>query len=323
MTVRDLKVAYLGLTGMLVAVDDVSLDIREREWLSIVGESGSGKSTLAFSLINLVPPPGKIVAGKIVFEGRDILSLTREELRMLRGKEISMIFQDPMTSLDPLRRVGDQIAEVMLEHEGGGKREAWRKAEKLVRGAGLRPDILYRYPHELSGGQRQRIMISMAMILEPKILIADEPTTALDVIVQDAIMNLLEELKSLGTTIILITHDLALAAERSDRIAVMYAGRLVEVGDADSVIDSPLHPYTKGLLDSVPDVWSDEPVIPIPGSPPDLRNPPRGCRFHPRCPYTTEKCKKEEPPRVLVDGGRMVSCWLRVEDRESRLEGDG
>ncbi len=308
--IRDLVIAYMSLSGPLKAVDKVSLSIKKGEWLSIVGESGSGKSTLAFSLIGLVPPPGKVVNGQILFEGKNILAMNKNQLRQLRGKEISMVFQDPMTSLDPLRRVGDQITEVVMEHEEVDKKEAWRRAEKIMTDVGLTPEMLYRYPHQLSGGQRQRVMIAMSMVLKPKVLIADEPTTALDVIVQEAIMDLLEEMKSLGTTIILITHDLALAAERSDRIAVMYAGKLAEVGPIKDVVENPLHPYTKGLLDSVPEVWSDKPVKSIPGNPPDLRNPPKGCRFHPRCEKAMEKCRQKEPPTMVLGGERIVSCWL-------------
>ena len=316
MNIREITVAYMGLTGPLKAVDKVSLSIRGGEWLGIVGESGSGKSTLAVSMINLIPPPGHILGGEVLFNGKNILTLTKDKLREIRGKEISMIFQDPMTSLDPLRRVGDQLIEVVMEHEGGGKKTIYSKAESLVKKAGLSPDILKRYPHQLSGGQRQRIMIAIAMIMNPDILIADEPTTALDVIVQEAIMDLLEKMKETGTSIVLITHDLALAVERSDRIAVMYAGRLVELGDVDSIVHTPLHPYTKGLLESVPDVWSDKPVKPIPGMPPDLRNPPSGCRFHPRCPFAMKKCTEKEPRLIVLKNDRRVACWLHTDGIE-------
>ncbi len=307
--IKNLVIEYLSLTGPLRAVDNVTLNIKRGEWLGIVGESGSGKSTLAYSLIGLIPPPGRVARGSVLFNGVDLTRLGREKLRMIRGREITMIFQDPMTSLDPLRRVGDQIAEVAVEHKVAGWREALEMAAESLAKVGLPREAIYRYPHELSGGQRQRVMIAMAMLLKPKLLIADEPTTALDVIVQESIMDLFEKLKRMGTSIVLITHDIALAAERSDRIAVMYAAKLAEVAPVEKLVSEPLHPYTKGLIDSTPDVWSDRKLKSIPGFPPDLRRPPRGCRFHPRCPKAIEICRVKEPPEVNVDG-RIVKCWL-------------
>jgi len=307
--VIDLEVTYLTLGGRLKAVEGASFSVRQGEWLSIVGESGSGKSTLAYAIMRLVPPPGRISGGRIIFGGKDILSLDKEELRRLRGKEISMVFQDPMTSLDPLRKIGDQMAEVITEHEGATKKEAAARVEEIIRSVNLPPHVIQSYPHQLSGGQRQRVVIGMAMSLRPKLLIADEPTTALDVIVQEGIMELLSRMKDQGTSIIFITHDLSLASVWSDRIMVMYAGKLVEFGDADSVIEDPLHPYTRGLLNSVPDLWTEKGAVPIPGNPPDMRSPPKGCRFHPRCPSVMDICREREPP-VLDINGRKVSCWL-------------
>ncbi len=311
--IKNLVVEYLSLAGPLRAVDNVSLDVYRREWMGIVGESGSGKSTLAYTMIGLLPPPGRVAGGSIVFNGKDLTRMSKEELRMLRGKEISMVFQDPMTSLDPLRRVGDQIAEVAVEHGVADWKEAREMAAEALESVGIPREAVYRYPHELSGGQRQRVMIAIAMLLKPKLLIADEPTTALDVIVQESIMDLFGELKKMGTSIVLITHDIALAAERSDRIAVMYAAKLAELGPVDKIINDPLHPYTRGLIESTPDVWSDKPVKSIPGYPPDLRRPPRGCRFHPRCPHATDKCKHKEPPITKV-GDRLVACWLYAQE---------
>ena len=311
LSIRGLRVYYHTLTGPVRAVDGVSMDVGRREWVSIVGESGSGKSTLAYSIIGLVPPPGRIVEGSIVLDGVDVTRLSGEELRRLRGSKVGVVFQDPMTALDPLRKVGDQIADVYLEHGAAEDREeALEKAAEALELVGLPRDRVDYYPHQLSGGQRQRVVIAAAIALRPPLLIADEPTTALDVIVQAKIMDLIEELmRELGMTVILITHDIGLAAERSDRIAVMYAGRLVEYGRADEVVEDPLHPYTRALLESAPDLWGERRLSGIPGNPPDLRRPPPGCRFHPRCPRAGPRCRVEEPRPVEVDG-RVVECHL-------------
>lgn len=310
--VKNLKTYFYSRRGVLRAVDDVSIGIDRREFISIVGESGCGKSTLAYSIIRLVDTPGKIVDGKIVFDGRDLIKLSEEEMRKLRGKEIGMVFQDPMTSLDPLEKIGEQIVETIIEHENVDKKEAWEKASVLLEKVGLPGDRVNYYPHQLSGGQRQRVMIALAVSLNPKLLIADEPTTALDVIVQEKIMDLLEGMKKEDRAIILITHDFALAADRSDKIAVMYAGWLIEFGDADKLANEPLHPYSEGLIGSVPDVWEDRDIKPMPGFPPDLIDPPKGCRFRPRCPKAMDKCINE-PPTFSVDG-RVVKCWLYGEN---------
>jgi len=310
--ISNIKIYYYTLTGIVKAVDNVSLTINENEWISIVGESGCGKSTLAYGVIRLVPPPGKVVSGKIIFQGKNLLSMDREEFRKMLGKDIGMVFQDPMTSLDPLRKVGEQLAEVFMTHLKMDQKEALKYAGDLLEKVGLTRDRVNYYPHQLSGGQRQRVSIAIAMALRPKLLIADEPTTALDVIVQDTIMDLIESFKKEGTSILFITHDLALAAERSDRIAVMYAGKLVELGSVDQIIDNPRHPYTIGLLQSVPDLWGPRRIESIPGYPPDLRTPPKGCRFHPRCKEKFEPCSKEEPPLIEIEPGHYVSCWLYV-----------
>ena len=306
LVVEGLKVYYFTEGGVVRAVDGVGFTVNEGEMLAIVGESGSGKSTLAYALLNMVPPPGKIVEGRVLIDKKNILALKGEELRRARGELIAMIFQDPFTTLDPVRRVGDYAVEILTEH-GVGKEEAKRRVKEVFKQVGLPDKAFESYPHQLSGGQRQRVAIAIAIALKPKVIVADEPTTALDVIVQKQIMDLIDSLKEMGISIILITHDIALAAERADKIAVMYAGKIVEYGKKEEVIRDPLHPYTKALLASVPELDKGWPKA-IPGFPPDLRNPPEGCRFRPRCPYAKEICLKE-PPEVEV-GGRRVSCWL-------------
>jgi peptide/nickel transport system ATP-binding protein len=306
--IENLTTIFRTRRGVVRAVDNVSMSVEKGEFISIVGESGCGKSTLAHSVMRLIDYPGEISGGKIIFDGVDLLSLSDEEMREIRGSKIGMVFQDPMTSLDPLEKIGDQISETIMEHMDVTKKEAWQMAREMLEKVGLQPERVDSYPHQLSGGQRQRVMIAMAISLNPKLLIADEPTTALDVIVQEKIMDLLEDMKREGRAVILITHDFALAAERSDRIAVMYAGWLVELGKAEKLTNEPLHPYTKGLIQSVPDVWMDKEIKPLPGFPPDLINPPEGCRFRPRCSEASKRCMKE-PPEFEVDG-RVVKCWL-------------
>ncbi len=306
--IEDLKTYFYTRRGVVKAVDGVTMSVERGELVAVVGESGCGKSTLAYSVLRLIDPPGEIVGGKIIFDGVEITSLSEDELRRLRGRKIGMIFQDPMTSLDPLEKVGDQIAEAIMEHEKVSKKEALQMAAEALERVGIPPDRVDYYPHQLSGGQRQRVMIALALSLNPKMLIADEPTTALDVVVQEKIMNLLEEMRREGRAVMLITHDFALAAERSCRIAVMYAGWLVEMGETEKLVEDPLHPYTAGLIASVPDVWLDKEIKTIPGTPPDLVNPPEGCRFRPRCPKASEICKREPPTFELED--RIVKCWM-------------
>lgn len=309
--IKDLSIVYYTLSGPVKAVVDASLEIEPGEWVSIVGESGSGKSTLVYGIMRLIPPPGRIVSGSIIYKDMDLAKLSEKELRSIRGPEIGMIFQDPMTSLDPLRRIGDQIAEALLEHGiVSDKEEALERAKKALKEVGIPENRINSYPHQLSGGQRQRVLIAAAVALQPKILIADEPTTALDVVVQAKIMDLLEELKrKYNMTIILITHDIALAAERSTRIVVMYAGRIVEDGPVDEIVNDPKHPYTEGLLKSTPDLWGEKEIKSIPGNPPDLRNPPPGCPFHPRCPKAMKVCRESFPAYTRLNK-RRVACHL-------------
>jgi peptide/nickel transport system ATP-binding protein len=311
--VRDLVVHYYTLRGIVRAVEDAFLDADKGELLALVGESGSGKSTLGYALLKLVPPPGKIVRGSVFIDGVDVVRLSGEELRRARGELVSIVFQDPFTTLDPVRTIGDQLAEVMTEH-GVGEEEARAKVGELLESVGLPRELARRYPHQLSGGQRQRVAIAAAIALNPRVLVADEPTTALDVIVQKQIMDLLDDIRrKTGMTIILITHDIALAAERADRIAIMYAGKIVEVGPKEDVLKNPLHPYTRALIASVPDIDSDKWPEPIPGNPPDLRKPPPGCRFSPRCTKAMQICREKEPPLTRI-GSRLVSCWLYAEE---------
>jgi len=307
--VEGLSVRYFTQKGEVKAVDNVSFNAASGDYLGIVGESGSGKSTLGYALLNLVPPPGKIVSGKVIIGGKNILELRGEELRKARGSLVAMVFQDPFTTLDPVRTVGDQIKEVMTEH-GVSEREAEERIPDLLESVGLPARLAKSYPHQLSGGQRQRVSIAMAVALRPAVLVADEPTTALDVVVQRQIMDLIESVRRMGTTVILITHDIALAAQRAERIAVMYAGKIVEYGPKDAVLRNPAHPYTRALLNSVPGLRVSKWPEPIPGFPPNLINPPPGCRFHPRCRHAMDVCRKEEPPVVEVGPKHYAACWL-------------
>lgn len=311
--VRHLKTYFYTTKGIVKAVDDISFTLNKGEVLGIAGESGCGKSTTAYSLIRLVPPPGKIVSGEIIFEGRDILKLSNEEFRReIRWKKISMVFQGAMNALNPVFTVGDQIAEVLMLHKGLTKKEAMSEVYKFLQMVGIEPKRARSYPHELSGGMKQRVMIAMALALNPPLVIADEPTTALDVVVQAQIMNLLKKLqREQNMSIILITHDLSLIAEIADKVAIMYAGKIVEFGTAEQVFLNPQHPYTKGLLASIPRIRGEIKKLEwIPGVPPDLISPPPGCRFAPRCKFRFEPCNKEEPPIIEVEPGHYVMCWL-------------
>jgi len=318
LNIKNLKTYYFTESGVVKAVDDVTLGIRRGELLGLVGESGSGKSTLGFSIIRLVPPPGKIIDGSVFLDNIDLMRISEKELRKIRGRRIGMIFQDPLTCLDPLRRIEDQMIETVMVHMDVERDEAREMAAKALERVGISGDRLKDYPHQLSGGMRQRAMIAMATMLHPELLIADEPTTALDVIVQSRIMDLLEDLKEgMKMSILLITHDLALVIERADRVAVMYAGELCEVGTSEQISQDPLHPYTKLLLESIPDVEAPKTKLKsIPGNPPDMRSPPSGCRFWPRCPYAKDLCKKT-PPRFIELDGRIVRCHLYEEGEKS------
>jgi peptide/nickel transport system ATP-binding protein len=308
--VEDLAVHYIGRKTVR-ALEEVSIEVKKGEIMGVVGESGSGKTTLGLSILKLLPPNGRIVNGRIYLDDLDITSMTEEKMREIRGKQISMVFQDPMTSLDPLMSIGDQITETITTHEKIPKREAEEKALSLLEAVGISGDRFKDFPHQLSGGMRQRVMIAMALSLNPKLIVADEPTTALDVIVQDQIMDLFRSLRErFGVAFMLISHDLSLELEVADRIAVMYGGWLMELSESNKIVEDPLSPYTKELLAAIPNIeLEDQKLRFIPGNPPDLSNPPSGCRFHPRCPSKMDICSEKEPPISNI-GGRVVRCWL-------------
>ncbi len=311
--VRDLKVYYYTLTGVVRAVDEVSLNVKEAEVLGIAGESGCGKSTLGYALLGLIPPPGRIVGGSVVLDGVDITKLSESELRKIRWSKVSMIFQGAMNVLNPVYTIGHQMSEPLIIHKGYTQKEALNVVSETLKQVGLNPEVIKRYPHELSGGMKQRVVIAMALLLKPRLIIADEPTTALDVILQAQIINLLKKIKQEEkNAMIFITHDLSLISEISDKVAIMYAGKIVEIGPSEEIFYNPQHPYTQGLLKSIPRIKSKEKITWIPGVPPDLRRPPPGCRFYPRCPYAMDICRREEPKPFKVGDQHYVACWLRA-----------
>jgi len=312
--IRNLQTYFYTEDGVAKAVDGVDFEIRPKETLGIVGESGCGKSVTSMSVLRLVSPPGKIVGGDIIFNGEHILKLSDARMRKIRGNDISMIFQEPMTSLNPVYTVGDQIAEVLRLHRGMKKNEALDKTIELLDLVGI-PSAKTRvsdYPHQMSGGMRQRVMIAMALACEPKMLIADEPTTALDVTIQAQILELMKNIKErLQTAIMLITHDLGVVSEMADRVYVMYAGKGMEYAPAEELFNKPLHPYTVGLLESMPDMESDrENLHTIQGTVPSLFDMPSGCRFRPRCEKAMAICEEKEPEMVKVGDGHWVRCHL-------------
>jgi oligopeptide/dipeptide ABC transporter ATP-binding protein len=312
LAIKGLKTYYPISRGIVKAVDDVTLAVSKSEFLGLVGESGSGKSTLGLSILRLIPPPGRIVEGSILFDGSDIIQISNAQMRRLRGRKISMVFQDPMTSLDPLMKVGDHIVETVRWHENITKSEAVARAKKALDLVGIGSERFQDYPHQFSGGMRQRVMIALAICLNSSLIIADEPTTALDVIVQGRVLDLLSDLREkYGLTLMLITHDLAAVIERCDNVAVMYAGQLVEHGTRRQIGMDPLHPYTQGLLKSTPNirVVSSKSSF-IGGTSPDMTNPPRGCRFHPRCAFAKDTCRREVPVLTNQNDGRTVRCFL-------------
>lgn len=316
LSVRNLKTHYFTQDGVVRAVDGVDFDIERGKILGIVGESGCGKSQSVLSVMGLIPkPPGKIVDGEIIFEGKDLVKATEAEMRSIRGNDISMIFQEPMTSLNPVFTIGNQIMEVIMLHQKLNKRDAKAKAIEMLELVGIpAPDKrVDEYPHQLSGGMRQRVMIAMALSCNPKLLIADEPTTALDVTIQAQILDLMKQLQNdIGMAIALITHDLGVIAEVVERVVVMYAGKIVEEAPVGELFSKPLHPYTLGLLGSIPaiDKKTDRLKV-IPGIVPNPMNLPPGCRFNPRCEYVMDICRKQEPEIKKVGKDHSVRCWLR------------
>jgi oligopeptide/dipeptide ABC transporter ATP-binding protein len=325
--VRDLKTYFYTDDGVVKAVDGVDFDVRRGEIVALVGESGCGKSVTSFSIMQLVGTPGKIVGGEVLFNGQDLLKLSEANMRLMRGDRLSMIFQQPTSCLNPVFRIGDQIAEVLQIHRGMEKKEGWQKAVDLLRTVGIpEPEKrVYAFPHELSGGMAQRVMIAMALACEPELLIADEPTTALDVTIQAQILDLMRGLQGqFGTSTILITHDMGVVAEMASRVSVMYAGRVVEQASVETLFDNPLHPYTHGLLASIPvmGVVKDR-LDTIPGAVPNLIDLPPGCKFAPRClarlEHNLQVCTEREPDLVDYEPDHSVRCWL-YQDQKERLD---
>jgi len=324
--VKDLRTHFFTDEGVVRAVDGISYDVEEGETMGLVGESGCGKSVSALSILRLIPnPPGKIVGGEVWFDGRDLLKVNEEEIRHVRGNRIAMIFQEPMTSLNPVLTIGRQITEALELHLKMNRSAANHRAVELLELVGI-PEAHTRlkdYPHQFSGGMRQRVMIAMALSCNPKLLLADEPTTALDVTIQAQILEILARLSSeFKTAVIIITHNLGVVARYADRVNVMYAGKIVESGSAREIYGQPRHPYTLGLLRSVPrlDEARRDKLVPIEGLPPDLANIPPGCSFYPRCSYRIDRCRAEEPPLMLVDAKHYAACWVDV--RQGRPNAD-
>ena len=313
LAVKDLKTYFFTEDGIVKAVDGVDFEVYQGETLGIVGESACGKSVTAFSIMRLLDYPGKTVGGEVIFKGENLLKKTEDEMRRIRGKEIAMIFQEPMTALNPVLTVGFQISEALMTHFKISKEEVMKKSVELLKKVGIPipEQRVNEYPHQLSGGMRQRAMIAMAMSCDPSLLIADEPTTALDVTIQAQILDLMRSLlQEFNGSLIMITHDLGVIAEIADRIAVMYAGKVVEYADKKTIFHNPLHPYTFGLLTSIPrlDVEIKRLNV-IPGIVPNPLHFPTGCKFNPRCRFATNKCREEEPPLIKIEEGHLVRCW--------------
>ena len=323
--VRDLRTSFRTDDGLVKAVEGVNFTVERGKTLGIVGESGSGKSVTCLTIMGL-NPNNAIISGEALFNGENLLAMSGRKLRDLRGNDIAMIFQDPMTSLNPVHTIGKQLVEAVLLHRDVVKKEARQRALELLKAVGIpRPERrIDDYPHQFSGGMRQRVMIAMALINEPDLLIADEPTTALDVTTQAQILNLMHDLqREFDTAIVMITHDLGVVAEIADDVVVMYAGRVAEEGDVDSIFTRPHHPYTWGLLGSLPRLDADvERLVQIQGQPPSLLNPPKGCRFHPRCPYVMDVCRSEEPRLLAVSGepSHLQACHLDEATKDREVE---
>ena len=313
LSVRDLSVHYVKEKNVVKAVNHLTFDLVAGETLGLVGETGAGKTTTALAIMNLVPnPPGRIAGGEIIFQGENVLKKSKHELRKMRGREVSMIFQDPMTSLNPVMTVGEQIAEVVRLHSHCSAAEAAVRAQEMLRMVGINEERYQDYPHQFSGGMKQRVVIAIALACNPKLLIADEPTTALDVTIQAQVLEMMKELKNkLNTSMILITHDLGVVAQVCDKVAIMYAGEIVEYGNLEDIYEQGEHPYTIGLFGSIPDLDKDtERLSPIAGLMPDPTNLPAGCSFSPRCPHCTDRCRNQDPPIRETVQGHMVKCHL-------------
>ncbi len=316
LAVNNLHIHYTSKKMKVFAVNGVSFELGVGESLGIVGETGAGKTTTALSIMGLIPnPPGVIDEGSILFNQRDILQMKDKELRKIRGNQISMIFQDPMTSLNPIMKIGDQIAEVVRQHRKLSGKAAEQEAKRMLEMVGISSERYYEYPHQFSGGMKQRVVIAIALACNPQLLIADEPTTALDVTIQAQVMELMNDLKrELKTSLILITHDLGIVAEICDKVAIMYAGEILESGSLEDIYNHPSHPYTKGLFDSIPSLDEEvERLKPIKGMMPDPTDLPNGCKFADRCPYKMELCMKQNPKEYMVSQGHLVKCFLYSE----------
>lgn len=313
LNIEDLAIHYITEDGTVNAVNGIDIKLNKGETLGLVGETGAGKTTTALGIMRLVPnPPGKIMSGKIEFEGKDLLSVTEEEMRMTRGNKISMIFQDPMTSLNPVMTVGEQISEVIEIHQDLNKQDAMKKAEEMLELVGIPGARVNDYPHQFSGGMKQRVVIAIALACNPQLLIADEPTTALDVTIQAQVLDLMNNLKKeFNTAMILITHDLGVVSEVCDKVAIMYAGEIIETASLEQLFENPRHPYTLGLFGSIPNLEEEtDRLKPIKGLMPDPTNLPTGCKFHPRCPYRADICSKQEPKGTEIENGHKVKCLI-------------
>lgn len=320
--IRDLRIEFVSEGEVTQAVNGVDLSIAEGKTLGLVGETGAGKTTTALSVLNLVPKPqGKILSGEILLDGINILEQNEHEMEKIRGNLVSMIFQDPMTALNPVMSVGEQIAEVVKIHETIDERGAMERAREMLETVGIPGERAGEYPHQFSGGMKQRVLIAIALACNPKVLLADEPTTALDVTIQAQVLELMKGLrKKYNMAMLMITHDFGIVAEVCDEVSVMYAGRVVEHGTLVDVFDSKRHPYTEGLFNSLPDIHNRKAELkPIRGQMPDPTNLPTGCPFHPRCDYCTERCSQAEPPKIQINDTHYVRCWLYENTTESRL----
>jgi peptide/nickel transport system ATP-binding protein len=324
--INDLEVEYNTRSGSVKAVDNVSFNVKRGEILGLVGESGCGKSTLGKAMMRMIAKPGRITNGELWLNGVDLLSLPENEMRKHRGKDISMIFQDPMTSLNPVQRIDQHLLETIKTHEPSVKKEsALNRVRSLIERLSIQRERMKDYPHQLSGGMRQRVMIGLGLVLNANLIVADEATTSLDVIVEAQLVDQLKEIRDeFNLSIIMITHNIALVAQVADRVAVMYAGRIVEIGPVTELFDDPKHPYTSGLLQSVPTTILDEreELFKMPGEPPNLANPPTGCRFHPRCPDVMPICSKQKPELIEISSDRFVHCWL-YQDTQNEKYIDG
>ena len=320
--IEDLTIHFPTEEGDVRAVNGVSLSVEAGQTLGLVGETGAGKTTTALGILRLVPEPGQVESGSIIYKDRDIMTMSEKEVQDIRGNEISMIFQDPMTALNPVMTVGDQVAEVILRHQNCTKVEAQQRMIDILGKVGIGPDRASDYPHQFSGGMKQRVVIAIALACNPKLLLADEPTTALDVTIQAQVMRMINDLKrEFNTSMILITHDLGIVAESCDQVAIMYAGEIVEYGSLEDIFDHTTHPYTKGLFNSIPSLDKDtERLQPIQGLMPDPANLPEGCKFHPRCPYAVEACAQQHPGMTELTPGHLCRC-LRCGDPILSQEG--